>query len=84
VFWKNPNGMTYNPNTTLKLIYWFIYRQSSVPFKQLSSMKDNKIYISLCTHIPEQILLAAIVKYNTIIYNNNVTILNQLQTNLID
>ena len=23
-------------------------------------------------------------KYNTIIYNNNVTILNQLQTNLID
>ena len=36
--------MTFNPITTLKLIY--IYRQSSVPFKTWSSVKGSQIYTS--------------------------------------
>jgi hypothetical protein len=39
------NGMTFNPATTLKLIYWFIYHQSIVHFKE-----NVKYYISLCTY----------------------------------
>jgi hypothetical protein len=35
---EKTNDMTFNPNTTLKLIHWFIYHQSSVPFKELSSI----------------------------------------------
>ena len=32
------NGMAFNPTTTLKLIYWFIYHQSIVYLKKMSSI----------------------------------------------
>ena len=57
------NGMAFNPTTTLKLIYWFIYHQSIVHFY---------IPMYLWTWY---ILLIAIVKYNTVIYKNNVIII---------
>ena len=47
VFLKKTNGMAFNPTTTLKLIYWFIYHQSVVHFKTMSSI------ISLCTSKPD-------------------------------
>ena len=30
---EKTNGMAFNPNTTLKLIYWFIYHQWSIPVR---------------------------------------------------
>ena len=30
---EKTNGMTFNPNTTLKLIYWFIYHQWTIPLR---------------------------------------------------
>ena len=32
------NGIAFNPTTTLKLIYWFIYHQSIVHLKKMSSI----------------------------------------------
>ena len=65
------NGMAFNPTTTLKLIYWFIYHQSIVHFY---------IPMYLWTWY---ILLIAIVKYNTVIYKNNVIIiLNKFKKNI--
>jgi hypothetical protein len=47
------NGMTFNPTTTLKLIYWFIYHQSIVHFPKMSSIiypyvPINPIYFVNC------------------------------------
>jgi hypothetical protein len=36
------NGMTFIPTTTLKWVYWFIYRQSLVPFIQCQVLKITK------------------------------------------
>jgi hypothetical protein len=50
VLLKKTNGMSFNPTTTLKLIYCliFIYHQSIV-----HSRKNVKYYISLCTDKPD-------------------------------
>jgi hypothetical protein len=65
------NGMAFNPTTTLKLIYWFIYHQSIVHFY-------TPMYLWTW-----YILLIAIVKYNTVIYKNNVIIiLNKFKKNI--
>ena len=47
------NGMAFNPTTTLKLIYWFIYHQSIVHLKKMSSIiypyvPMNLIYFVNC------------------------------------
>jgi hypothetical protein len=68
---EKTNGMAFNPTTTLKLIYWFIYHQSIVHFQKMSSIIYPNVPIN-------PILLIAIVKYNMVIYKNNViTILNE-------
>ena len=36
------NVMTFIPTTTLKWVYWFIYRQSPVPFIQCQVLKITK------------------------------------------
>jgi hypothetical protein len=45
VLFKVTNGMTFNPTTTLKLIFLCIYRQSSVPFQKCQISKITN-YIS--------------------------------------
>ena len=44
---EKTNRMTFNPTATLKLVYLIIYHQSSVAFKNISSIKNNQIYIPI-------------------------------------
>ena len=50
---EKTNGMAFNRTTTLKLIYWFIYHQSIVHLKKMSSIiypyvPINPIYFVNC------------------------------------
>ena len=50
----------------------------------MSCIKGNQIYIHMY-HKPHYFLFITIIKYNTVIYKNNVIIIiNEKQTNLIN